>query len=181
MTSEQLLLDKIMKRTCNKENEIVIFNSLELDVLDYVITLNSPTLTQQMKIDFFTNRPKFDEDYPGFSLYVAILNHLYPGNLLNPVLQSCDKWYGIAFKGKEDDGQNDCPLCKLYFYKSSDCANCPVRTKTRSSHCDNSPYQDTWFPLNRRKANLVVDTEVEFQAALDELYFLHTVLMDNLL
>jgi len=50
-----------------------------------------------------------------------------------------EKWIPIA-EGKEvDEGTNDCPLCKLFYYQH--CKGCPIFEHTGKIHCVGTPYQ----------------------------------------
>ena len=59
---------------------------------------------------------------------------------------SIEKWKKIVAGTGEDHGQENCPLCAL-FYKDDgsqeedkECVGCPVMKKTGDPYCTSSPY-----------------------------------------
>ena len=65
---------------------------------------------------------------------------------LKAIKGSIRKWVKISNGTGEDQGPDNCPLCKLFYAKK--CKGCPVATVTGQIECEGSPYQ-VWseFPL----------------------------------
>lgn len=62
---------------------------------------------------------------------------------------SIEKWRLIRYEGGVDNGPNNCPLCKLFYYSPSlQCTGCPVKTRTGYGVCEKTPYsswaEHTW-------------------------------------
>ncbi len=53
---------------------------------------------------------------------------------------SIKKWEAIV-RGGQDDGIDNCPLCKLYF--KNDCKRCNVYVYKERNYCRDTPY-DAW-------------------------------------
>ena len=90
---------------------------------------------------------------------------------------SIKKWERIVAGELEDEGPDNCPLCKLYYW-DKDCTGCPVFEKTAKHYCSGTPYEDKWVPLIRREAfvNKRADTPEKKKAARAELKFLKSLL-----
>lgn len=56
---------------------------------------------------------------------------------------SIQKWTDIIETGKEERGNEDCPLCEL------DCDVCPVAQETGQNYCNDTPYND-WMTHHTR-------------------------------
>ena len=48
------------------------------------------------------------------------------------------KWESILSCKGDENGSDDCPLCKMFLRKS--CEGCPISTKTGLVYCENTPY-----------------------------------------
>lgn len=53
---------------------------------------------------------------------------------------SIKKWEGIVDGTIIDRGQDNCPLCQLFFENS--CRGCPVSIRSGKRFCRNTPYDD---------------------------------------
>lgn len=62
------------------------------------------------------------------------------------------KWEDIAFNDGFDDGEANCPLCKLY--SDAGCMSCPVYLFGRTN-CGGTPYS-AWN-AHRRSLHFIVD------------------------
>lgn len=51
---------------------------------------------------------------------------------------SIAKWEGIVAGTMEDNGPDNCPLCKEFYHLN--CKGCPVATDTAMSGCEGTPY-----------------------------------------
>ena len=49
------------------------------------------------------------------------------------------KWENILSCKGDENGSDDCPLCKMFLKKS--CEGCPISTKTGLVYCENTPYE----------------------------------------
>ena len=54
---------------------------------------------------------------------------------------SIEKWRKIVAKEGVDDGEGNCPLCRLFIDESL-CGECPVAQKTGQECCQESPYSN---------------------------------------
>lgn len=54
---------------------------------------------------------------------------------------SIKKWEAILSKKGQDDGHDNCPLCKLFHQRGSDCPKCPVALVSSRTHCIETPYE----------------------------------------
>lgn len=65
---------------------------------------------------------------------------------------SIEKWQGIVNGTENDDGAENCPLCKLYLHADGidadedededTCLECPISIKVNDIMCGSTPYQD---------------------------------------
>lgn len=62
-----------------------------------------------------------------------------PPSRIELIKGSIKKWQAIIDRTGEDNGHNDCPLCRRY-NKFSGCNGCPVRNKTHLDGCEGTPY-----------------------------------------
>lgn len=55
---------------------------------------------------------------------------------------SIKKWEDIVAKKATDQGERNCPLCKIFIRHSlkKDCEGCPVAKAAKTSGCENTPY-----------------------------------------
>jgi hypothetical protein len=74
--------------------------------------------------------------------------------ILDLIDSSIEKWRGVVFDGKDENGIDDCPLCKIFHpintrglyivemtkINRQPCENCPVEIYTGAAGCDNTPY-----------------------------------------
>lgn len=76
-------------------------------------------------------------------------------------------------------GPNDCPLCKLYFWRG--CISCPVFEKTGAKGCELSPYEDAWTAYDHweRKPKDAERRDSARAAARDEVAFLKSLLPEE--
>jgi len=99
-------------------------------------------------------------------------------NTLKALKGSIRKWEGIVAGKLEDDGSDNCPLCRLFLHSGSTyCAGCPVSTKTGLTFCNGTPYQNEWIPIFQDGSykRTVFDDETR-DAAQAELDFLKSLL-----
>ena len=61
---------------------------------------------------------------------------------------SIEKWEMIVAGAGIDDGDKNCPLCKLFSDKN--CHDCPVFEKVNAMGCHNTPY-DEWESHHENK------------------------------
>ncbi len=62
---------------------------------------------------------------------------------LEALKKSIAKWKRIVRSSKaEDRGDENCPLCKLFFDNRPSCYGCPVLLKVGVSHCCDTPYRE---------------------------------------
>jgi len=54
---------------------------------------------------------------------------------------SIAKWKGILAGKISDEGTVNCPLCRMFFFHTPHCSECPVKKKTGLSHCRRTPYE----------------------------------------
>lgn len=90
--------------------------------------------------------------------------------------KSIKKWEGIVSDELEDEGADNCELCKIYDH--NDCKSCPVYLTSGHIYCKNTPYT-TWsdycYINNRTNWYGVFDTKSK-QLAQAELDFLRGIL-----
>jgi hypothetical protein len=92
---------------------------------------------------------------------------------------SVEKWEGIVNLRGIDHGEEDCPLC-IEFREESSCDGCPIKIKTGTSLCFETPYEEwrnTSDRLKTEKLHIVgFNSQVmgpkSLQAAQKELQFL---------
>lgn len=96
-----------------------------------------------------------------------------PEATLTALRGSIEKWEAILAGTLEDQGAENCPLCRLFI--ETGCSGCPVKTATGRKYCIESPY-DAWQEAivekvgNHRSARWIPvdqDTRVLAQAELD--------------
>nr|MDQ2987417.1 hypothetical protein [Armatimonadota bacterium] len=71
---------------------------------------------------------------------------------------SIKKWEAIVAGTGEDKGADNCPLCRVFidpFLSPDTCGGCPVRERTGSRYCSDSPY-DAWAAGVRRDYSAAV-------------------------
>ena len=61
--------------------------------------------------------------------------------VLTALQGSIDKWVGIAYHGKVDGMDSDCPLCGLFMETDDSCSACPIGEDTGETGCKGTPYQ----------------------------------------
>jgi hypothetical protein len=102
---------------------------------------------------------------------------------------SIAKWEAIASGTGKDNGTENCPLCKKFINQPDMCSGCPVRKKSGSIGCWNTPYE-TWdrlaveLGLINNNALGLNDVPLEHRArfariARDELEFLQSLLPEE--
>ena len=87
---------------------------------------------------------------------------------------SVRKWQRIINDTGVDLGTDNCPCCKLYY--KYNCRGCPIRIVTGQRQCNSTPYDrilGTWELLGKDFSSY---SELQKQAAKDELYFLKAIL-----
>lgn len=91
---------------------------------------------------------------------------------------SIAKWEGIVAGKRLDGGVRDCPLCEMFYLKSSTgCLNCPVAIVAKDDGCRNTPYVDEWMTVGGIART--ADTPARKNAALAELEFLKSLLPND--
>ena len=50
------------------------------------------------------------------------------------------KWENILSCKEDENGDEDCPLCKMFF--NDNCEGCPVKETTGLVSCDDTPYNE---------------------------------------
>jgi len=72
------------------------------------------------------------------------LNHRWSKRQARGLEGSIRKWEGIVAGTKQDEGQDNCPLCKMYNPSMSlaPCASCPIALVAEDSVCESTPYDD---------------------------------------
>lgn len=114
---------------------------------------------------------------------------------LDALRGSIQKWRDILDGTDQDEGAQNCPLCKEFYDRTNpddpeddaECFGCPVRNATGEPACAGSPYKDwmealdaeadgrtPWSELCRR-----ADTPAKRTAAQAELDFLTSLLPDG--
>jgi hypothetical protein len=93
---------------------------------------------------------------------------------------SIAKWEAIVYGGGIDMGEQNCPLCVLFFHLR-DCDGCPVSAKTGFEACVKSPYPDwldSWAASTGIYPNgeIFVIDDATHVAAKAELAFLRSLL-----
>lgn len=94
---------------------------------------------------------------------------------------SIAKWEAIIAGTDADMGSRNCPLCKVFFYRSTPCLGCPVYRETGEPYCEGSPY-DRWIRLTDDEAENEsgclrrAETKSQKAAARAELRFLKSLL-----
>ena len=86
---------------------------------------------------------------------------------------SIEKWKRVAAGTHEDQGINDCPLCKLFFMKG--CQGCPVSEKTGQTVCRDSPYPVWGLAVMARVKQTATNKKLK-KLARAELNFLRSLL-----
>ncbi len=94
-----------------------------------------------------------------------------------------NKWKGIRYEGKKDQGASNCKLCKLFL--DFNCRGCPVFERTGIEACERTPYV-RWkmhhrviHPLNRYPYRMLPDC-VKCETLCDEeIAFLESLLPNN--
>jgi hypothetical protein len=71
---------------------------------------------------------------------------------------SIDKWENIVSGKGEDEGIDNCPLCKM-FKEMEDCTECPVSINTGKAECCKSPYVE-WELHQCRQHSAVAESKV---------------------
>jgi hypothetical protein len=69
------------------------------------------------------------------------------------LLGSIKKWEKIVLGTGADNGEQNCPLCKLYINHA--CQGCPVAEKTGDVFCDGSPYEYFIVAYHEEKEKLL--------------------------
>lgn len=69
---------------------------------------------------------------------------------------SIAKWEAIVAGTGREDGPNNCPLCKMFYFKV-DCKGCPVRERTGKEACQGTPYEDFVRARNRGWSGVMAD------------------------
>jgi hypothetical protein len=91
---------------------------------------------------------------------------------------SIRKWERIIDGKGIEDGNENCPLCKL-FYWTVDCRGCPVSKKTKINCCSKTPY-DEWHDHQTDKHNKFEELKIRCETckklAQKELDFLKSLL-----
>ena len=88
---------------------------------------------------------------------------------------SIRKWQRIVAGDGHDEGNDNCPLCKVYFDRN--CKGCPVAKATGEIQCGGTPYDDDWD--GGAIFTGVADTDERILAAAKELRFLKSLLPQN--
>lgn len=88
---------------------------------------------------------------------------------------SIQKWVDIAAGRIADEGENNCPLCKLFNNADSKraCFGCPVEEKTGKPYCKKTPYRD-W--CNNEPVDCMAKTPGQKKKARAEVKFLRSLL-----
>lgn len=70
---------------------------------------------------------------------------------INAIIGSIKKWDCIAQGVGVDKGTINCPLCKMFFYKTTltiRCRKCPVAAKVNVNGCSFTPYSDSRLTID---------------------------------
>lgn len=86
---------------------------------------------------------------------------------------SIKKWKEIIDGTVEDNGPDNCPLCKKFY--ENNCKGCPVKNKTGHSLCNGTPY-DLWNELSFEDTQKGDLSKAAMVAAGAELMFLESLL-----
>jgi methionyl-tRNA synthetase len=90
---------------------------------------------------------------------------------------SIEKWEGIVDCEEEDNGGDNCDLCKAH-YLNGKCHSCPVCLKSGRNYCHETPYDD-WFQYAEENDTYRVFDKKSHELALAELDFLKSLLLEN--
>jgi hypothetical protein len=103
---------------------------------------------------------------------------------INTISRSIDKWYGVTFKGRTENGHYDCELCHVYRVQYDDssllhCIACPIYSDTGEPGCHVTPYFE-WVCYNTKKFNFYIGPcrvfdEKSKELALKELNYLRAL------
>jgi hypothetical protein len=90
---------------------------------------------------------------------------------------SIEKWRKIVEEGGVDQGDRNCPLCKLFnrCREGGGCAGCPVDDASIGKGCNNTPYEE-WQTLVEDDGDATANTDEKMIAARAELDFLRSLL-----
>jgi len=91
---------------------------------------------------------------------------------------SVEKWDKISKGEGEDNGTDNCPLCKLYHTRSLsglgdevNCTGCPIQKKTGEHGCKGTPYIDFLHMVTKNESEPKVKQAAKaFQDWLEDLY-----------
>lgn len=84
---------------------------------------------------------------------------------------SIKKWEGIVAGKISDEGQDNCPLCQMFF--KGRCHGCPV------GDCNESPYYDWFYATLKIDPPFFANTPELHRLAQAELDFLRSLLPDE--
>lgn len=93
-------------------------------------------------------------------------------NTIEALRGSIKKWEGVVAGTIKNEGQSNCPLCKLFWNKF--CEGCPVSEHTGRMACEGSPYYSYWVMVDLQ--NIDARSEEAISTAQAELDFLKALL-----
>lgn len=111
-----------------------------------------------------------------FGYWLVIIHPL--NNQQKAIDKSIEKWNGIVYHGKSDNGNNDCECCVQYAGRMNKdecgCVGCPIREIAGDSNCQNTPYTE-WVHFVAYRDNKCVFDNTSLRLAVSELAFLKNV------